>query len=240
VNLETSKESRVEHHPYNQEPFPEDMRVLIIGTAPPPRFSLPRSDKFMPRPGYDADFFYGSAENYFWVYLERALDKNIFSKPGTESAKKEKTEELMRELLQKHQIGVRDIFQIYRRKTGKETSASDADIDLEFDGTRYLDINSVVVANSSLKKIAFTSKKSAALTFEHGLIAPPNDPQYFLQQYRAAEKSRKGEERVRSKDPICTHVIDGRSIEFFVLPSPSSRMGMTEEAVKSYQGILFT
>jgi hypothetical protein len=51
-----------EHHPYNDEPFPPEMRVLVVGTAPPPRFSQPRPPHSGPREGYDADFFYGSAD----------------------------------------------------------------------------------------------------------------------------------------------------------------------------------
>ncbi len=61
-----------ETHPYNHhEAIPDGTCKLIVGTAPPPRFSHPRStDKVCLRP-CDLDFYYGSEDNFMWEFLER-------------------------------------------------------------------------------------------------------------------------------------------------------------------------
>jgi hypothetical protein len=58
----------MEHHPYNhREEVPQETRLLIIGTAPPPRFSNPA---FRIMKELDFDFFYGSEDNYMWEFLD--------------------------------------------------------------------------------------------------------------------------------------------------------------------------
>jgi hypothetical protein len=63
-----------ETHPYNlRETIPDETRLLIVGTAPPPRFSNPACKGTRP---LDFDFFYGSEDNYMWEFLEN-ISKEI-------------------------------------------------------------------------------------------------------------------------------------------------------------------
>lgn len=113
--------TRDEKHPYNLEEIghiPEGTRLLIVGTAPPPRFSLPRSERKGPV-GKDIDFYYGSSDNDMWRILEELSDEK-FNRQS-----KEDSREAMCNFLRTHRMWMRDILQTYRRKPDHETSASD-------------------------------------------------------------------------------------------------------------------
>jgi hypothetical protein len=55
-----------ETHPYNSEPIPDNVRLLIVGTAPPPRFSNPQCEGVGAHK-LDFEFFYGSGHNNMWL-----------------------------------------------------------------------------------------------------------------------------------------------------------------------------
>jgi hypothetical protein len=86
-SLMTSTLPAEETHPYNlREAIPSRTKVLLLGTAPPPRFSSPSCGEMR---GLDFDFFYGSEDNYMWVFLDdiaeridgRKLFEEEFSSP---------------------------------------------------------------------------------------------------------------------------------------------------------------
>jgi hypothetical protein len=168
MKIDAESGATLETHPYNSESIPAGTKTLIIGTAPPPRFSLPRPPHEGPKKGWDADFYYGSAANYLWLYLERAADEAIFAEPGTPEAAQENTESLMRDFLHRHRLWMRDILQTYRRKPRKETSSNDRDIDVSRDkGTVFMQLGPLLEGNKDIRKIAFTSQDFAAKwTFE--------------------------------------------------------------------------
>jgi hypothetical protein len=76
-------------HPYNKgELIPPDTRVLIVGTAPPPRFHDPKELR-----GDDFDFFYGSEDNFMWEYLDKIAEEidgaKLFSRTSPSARKRE-------------------------------------------------------------------------------------------------------------------------------------------------------
>lgn len=233
-----------ETHPYNNfEPIPPGTETLIIGTAPPPRFSLPRPPHKGPKKGYDADFYYGSGANYLWVYLEKAANEPTFAEPSTAEAEKEDTEKLMRNFLSRHKLWMRDILQKYRRK--KEGSASDKDIDVTAKGTEYIDLAPLLKENMAIHKIAFTSQDFAAKwTFEalkeQGLI----DGFDFNGHLRKWKEISKLENEVqRYKTPFARGKnVGGRIVDFYILPTPSGAGSASlseQDIIEVYRTVLF-
>ena len=65
---------RDEEHPYNKAYFiPESTETVIVGTAPPPQFSNPTLGG---RREMDADFYYGSEDNYMWWEILNSIAKD--------------------------------------------------------------------------------------------------------------------------------------------------------------------
>jgi hypothetical protein len=232
-----------ETHPYNSLQIPADTKTLIVGTAPPPRFSLPRPPHEGPRKGYDADFYYGSYANWLWVYLEKAAGEELFAEPGTPEAIKEDTENLMQDFLRRHQLWMRDILQTYRRKPGKETSASDQDIDTANEGTTFLKFVPILEKNIGIQKIVFTSEQAAkwffkALETETG----EGTTKHYQQKFSVAHKDWKAMDgNQRYANALCTFDYDGRSINFYIAPSPSGAAGSkdVDSTASIYKTILF-
>ena len=103
-----------EEHPYNgQEEIPEGTQVLVVGIAPPPRFS--RKEE---RWEGDVDFYYGSTNNQLWsqifpkIYGEEIL--GISREQSLKACKK---------FLCTKRIWMVDVLQTYWRKN--EKSAED-------------------------------------------------------------------------------------------------------------------
>ena len=161
-------------HPYNnREPIPRATCVLIVGTAPPPRFNDPKSLR-----GDDFDFFYGSEDNYMWEHLDKIAEEIDGSKlfGQTETVIDGKTKliysdtsdqccEIARSFLRKHHLWMKDILEEYERKAGKEHLASDDAIE-EPDPSDYTDFVSILADNTRLSTLAFTSKKAAIWTMK--------------------------------------------------------------------------
>jgi G:T/U-mismatch repair DNA glycosylase len=233
-----------ETHPYNSSLIPPDTRTLIVGTAPPPRFSLPRPPHAGPEKGWDADFFYGSESNYLWVYLENAAGKPIFAEPGTPEAAVEDTENLMRDFLRRHRIWMRDVLQTYRRKQGYEFSSKDRHIDLGSTDTKFLDFSAVLEAGQNIEKIVFTGRNAAEWFFNRVLAmeSAPDTTRKYRQIFDAGERARKertGKQKYTKE--FCAVEIDGRTIKFYVAPSPSgSAWGLDQKTcIEIYRCILF-
>lgn len=89
-------------HPY--PPFlPEGLTRLIIGTIPPPRFSLGKLF------AEDVDFCYGSKHGLLWPILERIFKLELDYKNTTEAVEQRK------DFLTKNKIGICDIVESCER-----------------------------------------------------------------------------------------------------------------------------
>lgn len=233
-----------ETHPYNSLPIPEGTKTLIVGTAPPPRFSLPRPPHEGPRKAYDADFYYGSDANWLWVYLEKAAGEELFAEPGTPEAVAEDTENLMQDFLRRHQLWMRDVLQTYRRKPEKHSSASDQDIDLAHEGTTFLKFIPTLKNNISIQKIVFTSEQAAKWFFKAlGMETDEETIKQYQQKFSLAHKDWKtldGNEKYASA--LFTAIFFDRTISFYVAPSPSGAAGSkdVDSTAKIYKTILFS
>jgi hypothetical protein len=148
--------------------------------------------------------------------------------------------------LQRRKIWMHDVLERYRRKPGRECSASDDDIvpppGAEFTRFRTL-LDSVSIA-----KFAFTSERAAEWTFlalknEGLLTSSANYTNAFL-RWRSIDRLLPIEEFLERKymEPFMCCVID-RDVSFFILPSPSARApvrGLTLQRKQAiYEYVLF-
>lgn len=234
----------LEHHPYNLTCLQRDATILIVGTAPPPRFSMPRELFGGPRKGYDADFFYGSESNLLWHYLKVAANEPDFAEPGTPSALAENTEFIMRDYLFRHQIAMCDVLQTYRRTKSNPQGARDVDIDLFASGTTFLDFKSVFDSAKDIHRVVFTSIKAADWFFRKALPQGQylNSTQKFTRLFLdaiAARESRVGS--TRYSEEFCREEVYGRLVEFYIAPSPSpsNYERADQDSIGIYRSILF-
>ena len=239
----------IEQHPYNNpKDVPADTRILIIGTAPPPRFSK-NSPCFGMR-GLDFNFYYGSEDNYMWQLFGEIADEINYSKQPLfkDEEKAETCEETARAFLQKQKIWMYDTLQSYQRNAGREASASDADIGLR----EFTDFTPVFLKLTDLETIAFTSEQAAIWTFEafreRNLIAAEQYKLYEEQLARwrgikIALVSRQNDIERKFERPFFKADILGRRLNFYLLPSPTgrSRMGLKINDKKEiYKKVIFS
>jgi len=93
----------IHKHPY--QPFiQEDTTKLIVGTLPPPRFSI---GDLLEK---DVDFCYGSYYNSLWLFIDKIHNLNLRYDNSNEAVKERKA------FLIKHKIGVCDIVEQAERK----------------------------------------------------------------------------------------------------------------------------
>lgn len=92
----------------HQHPYPpfiqEDTTKLIVGTLPPPRFSI---GELLEK---DVDFCYGSYYNSLWLYLDKIHNLNLRYDNSQEAVDERK------QFLIKHKIGVCDIVEKAERE----------------------------------------------------------------------------------------------------------------------------
>lgn len=112
-------ESTSEVHPYNSaNPIPKGTRVLIVGTAPPERFSrLPGASG---NSLDDVHFYYGSRDNELWsTILPRVVRFQL--KAGDADAKREQ----MISFLKLNRIWMHDVYERYlRRRAGSSLDSN--------------------------------------------------------------------------------------------------------------------
>ena len=226
--------SREETHPYNLKPIrriPEGTCLLIVGTAPPPRFSLPRAEAGGPK-GKDVDFYYGSSDNQMWRPILEQLYHAKFDYPLMEDSL-----EAMRSFLNVHKMWMRDILQVYRRKEGTETRARDDDIEWRI----CTELGPILRHHRSIDTVVFTGEKAEKWTGEQlekeGFIRPGK----FASTIRGEEKSKR---RTIPRNAKLTLSFDGeqRQIDFFTLPSPSAgnwRTYTEEQKIQWYGDVLY-
>ena len=127
-------------HPY--PPFvPQGTKRLIVGTLPPPRFSL---GQLKPK---DVNFCYGSSDGYLWPILNEIYDLNL---------KYENTEEAIsqrKDFLTKHQLGICDIVHSCKRQ---KIDASD----LGMTEVVLRDLLGVLEAHPHINQLIFTGGNS--------------------------------------------------------------------------------
>lgn len=123
-------------HPY--PPFlPSGAVRLIVGTLPPPRFSM---DSLHPE---DVDFCYGSRDGLLWPVLEQVFETSL---------RYQNTPEAVRErqgLLKAKGIGVLDMVSSARRK---KIDASD----LGMEDVELRDITAILSGLNGIKALLFT------------------------------------------------------------------------------------
>ncbi|WP_340671073.1 hypothetical protein [Bradyrhizobium ottawaense] len=215
-----------ECHPYNlAEPIPTGTRILIVGTAPPPRFSNPNC-KNVGVNKLDFSFFYGSGDNYFWKWMNEIATEQGAPLPPDE-AESEEYAAAARDFLRKHKIWMKDVLQIYQRKAEDPCGATDGSLERPRpeDCTNFVE---VLREHPSIDKIVFTSELACEWTF----MATRDEE--LVKSYRSASRSHKAQEEgktgdeyleFKSRKPFHIAEVVGRPVRLFIATSPSQRAG---------------
>jgi hypothetical protein len=211
-----------ETHPYNSEPLSDNVRLLIVGTAPPPRFSNPRC-KGKEAHKLDFDFFYGSGHNNMWFWLNQIAACQGTPLPNDE-AKSEEYGKAARDYLRRNRLWMKDVLQTYRRKPGCECNSGDDDIVKPL-RSECVNFAEVIVQHPLIAALAFTSYKAAEWSFM--AMGQPDHSRVDRDLTAGLTK------------PFHRMRISGREIRFFLLPSPSNRAVPSLEAVDIYKAVLF-
>lgn len=236
---------QLETHPYNTLDIPPDTTLLIVGTAPPSRFSLPRSQHEGPRDGLDADFFYGSEPNMLWSYLKLAAKEPDFADPGSPEVQHENTEAVMKEYLFRHRFWMHDVLQTYVRKKDKPTTALDADIDLNDSRTTFMDFPAILEAGKKIERVVFTGVTVSDWFFGKvlGRCFQKKEAEAYRRIFLDANAQRKAKKNADEAytDELCRAEFSERTIRFHVAPSPSPAAGasLNQRTIGIYRKILF-
>lgn len=218
-----------ENHPYNcLNQVPENTRLLIVGTAPPPRFTNPDCLKHQPckrKSCLDFDFFYGSGDNWMWEFLRNIACKRFNAKICTDKMSSDECRQSAQEFLRCNNIWMQDVLQTFRRTT--QCSASDDHIDIEWKNTRLTDFGGIFDRCASLGTIAFTSLKAAQWAYS----ALENDNLIDSGTRDRAVRDCRARQAFRAR-------IKQSHITFLRLPSPSGRFGKQQKQ-NEYEAVLF-
>jgi len=130
----------IHKHPY--APFiPKNATKLIIGTLPPPRFSI---GKLLNR---DVDFCYGSKDGLLWPILDNIFNLNLSFETTQKAIDERKI------FLTKYKIGICDLIEQCERK---KINASDKGMT----NIIYRDLLGYLKSNTSINKLLLTSGNS--------------------------------------------------------------------------------
>jgi G:T/U-mismatch repair DNA glycosylase len=204
-----------EVHPYNfVNPIPGGTRVLIVGTAPPERFSRTED---LTRRG-DVRFYYGSEDNELWSIIIPAIFRASFEHDGADAKRQG-----MIIFLKLNQIWMHDIFEVYERR--QAGSSLDSNLQL----VRPADFKKVLTDHPTIEHIIFTGAKAERETcrslVQLGLIGTMG----ILGQMP------------RSRTVAVRLAGSLRPIRFHAVPSPSAmtrRSGMTgDEKLAIYRQV---
>jgi G:T/U-mismatch repair DNA glycosylase len=240
-----------ENHPFNlSEPIQTGTKVLIVGTAPPPRFSNPNCSEVGKNP-LDFKFFYGSGTNNFWKWMNIIAAKIGTPLPSDSALPGDYYLEA-RSFLKRNRLWMKDVLQSYQRRSGAECSPLDSDIE-EPEIEDLTDFRRVLDDYNSIETIAFTSELAAKWTF-----ATFREPNPENQYFETLASRKKGGISMPGFDqsPECSQIaayyvppiiraqISGRMIQFFQLPTPSSsgrEKGRTDACMSEvYRHVLFS
>jgi hypothetical protein len=219
--------SCTETHPYNSEPVPGNVRLLIVGTAPPPRFSNPQCEGFGAH-RLDFNFFYGSGHNKMWLWLNQIAASQGMALPNDDAGAQE-YRNAARDYLQRNRLWMKDVLQTYRRKSGRECSSSD-DAIIKPRPCECINFVEVLVQHSSIEALAFTSNRASEWSFI--AMGQPD-------RLRAYRERRRNDRAMDLTQPFDRMKIGGREVKFFLLPSPSGRAVSNSKAIDIYKTVLF-
>ena len=186
----------------------------------------------------DADFYYGSEDNYMWWEILDSIakhagieDKALF----TDKDSNEKCIETMKAFLTRHKIWMRDILQKYKR-TDPHSAADDKITPIDF-----ADFSNTFKMAPFINKIAFTSEKAAKWTFqafiEQGLIK-----QEEFDAYPKWKMLQNDNPREKHEQPCFVTNLEGREIRFYILPTPTGRSRTAlkiKDKISIYKSVLF-
>lgn len=217
--------SPIETHPYNvREPTPKGTRKIIVGTAPPPRFSNPACGG-MER--CDFDFYYGSSDNYMWEFLDEIASRRDGCRLFDNGFTSDQCVFAARSFLMRHNIWMRDILEKYQRKEGRECSSDDGHI--IWPANECTDFGSLFTEHRSLETVAFTSERAAKWTFSKliadGLVQSGAYDDALVMRREAEKDAALLQDYIamKFKRSFCSVDIGGRQIQFFILPAPLAR-----------------
>jgi G:T/U-mismatch repair DNA glycosylase len=211
--------SNLEHHPYNDiDSIPPETRTLIIGTAPPLRFSNPRGRNWELGERDTFDFFYGSRDNGFWLILSEIFDSHdLVLNHLLDDVKY---------LLKSEGIWFHDIAQTYWRK---KPDAADKSLDI----VTFSALDHLLARYTKIERLLFTSRDAEIYSRrkleDSGLIKP--------YQFNAALI----EKTIPRRRPNLALQINGRPQFVFTGtgPSPSRRYALlTEEKIRVWRMLL--
>ncbi|WP_053991741.1 uracil-DNA glycosylase family protein [Mangrovimonas sp. TPBH4] len=127
-------------HPYPPFIF-EDTTKLIVGTLPPPRFSM---GELLEK---DVDFCYGSYYNSLWFYIDAIHNLNLRYDNSVEAVEERK------QFLRQHKIGVCDIVESAQRE---KIDASD----LGMTNIKFRDVIGYLQKYPNINTLLFTGGNS--------------------------------------------------------------------------------
>jgi G:T/U-mismatch repair DNA glycosylase len=195
-----------EIHPYNNYlSIPESTRLLIIGTAPPQRFSKcfgSRPDSWKLPSEEDVDFYYGSKDNLLWSHILSELYREVFPRDKKSSA------DSRRSFLKSQKFWMHDICEQYTRVG---SGAADDDLDILL----YADLRRILEEHDTINKLVFTGGKAEVWSGKQMEIQKLIRPYEF----GASGISTKSMPRQRSLSIATNH--GERKIQTFTVPSPS-------------------
>jgi hypothetical protein len=145
--------------------------------------------------------------------------------------------QIARDFLQRHNIWMRDVLEIYQRRDGKECLADDNYIKppkVE-DCTFFAPI---FEAHSSLSTVVFTSKQAAEWTFrklQHEKLISEKWVETLL-QWKKINRELLGKNYIakRFKEPAVQSTIGQRPVKFYILPSPTGRSGRGHKGLTKF------
>ena len=130
------------HHTHPYEPFiPENATKLIVGTLPPPRFTL---GDLKPD---DVNFCYGSRDGFLWLILDRIFDLGLKYENTAEAVDERK------QFLEKRGIGICDVVESSQRT---KIDASD----LGMQEVELRDLISILRKHPKIDTLLFTGGNS--------------------------------------------------------------------------------
>jgi G:T/U-mismatch repair DNA glycosylase len=188
-----------ESHPYNDySSIPKRTRLLIVGTAPPPRFSTRGPEDLNSE---DVDFYYGSKDNLLWSQIFPELYPGSF--PISDADKR-------RLFLKSQNFWMHDICEKYTRN-GSGTGALDKDLVV----LERADLRRILEEHKTINSIVFTGKKAEELSGKQ---------MEFQKLIRPYKFWAEGISKATMPRPRLLSVAfneDERKIQTFTVPSPS-------------------
>jgi G:T/U-mismatch repair DNA glycosylase len=194
------------HHTHPYEPFiPKNTTKLIVGTLPPPRFTV---GELKPD---DVDFCYGSRNGLLWPILDRLFDLNL-KYENSEAAVDQR-----KQFLIKRGIGICDVVQSSRRI---KIDASD----LGMKEVELRDLIGVLRKNPFIKTLLFTGGNS-----KNG------PEYFFRRHLREGDEEIKLKAISNEVPRIHQFLLDGRLINTVSLTAPSGSANRAIGSMDSYK-----